>query len=162
MKATIKGSLNSGPRKSGNRAIADLVKEVEQRKKALQNLKVPLAKGAVFLDRWVQTNIRTEGGHVGGWTPFALGGRLAEDGGIDATAKLLRDTGRLAASFLPFHDDDDAGVQTDLDYAIDHHEGNGVPIRRLLPAKVEVRDDLRKIMRGHVATALSKNKGLKA
>ena len=96
---------------------------------------------------------RTEGGRVGGWEPFRYGGRLTNKG-VDTSAKLLQDTGRLRASFTPFHTLKTAGIFSDLDYAKNHQEGIGTPERRLLPKNAEVKEDIRNIVKGHVARAL--------
>lgn len=105
---------------------------------------------SVYLDRWVQTNFRTQGGGVGGWAPFKLGGRPTSGGGLDTAAKLLQDTGRLKASFIPFHGKFNAGIKSDLDYASTHEKGKGVPQRRMLPKRSEVNQDLLKIFKSEV------------
>lgn len=91
---------------------------------------------SVWLLRWVHKNFKTEGGEVGGWLPFKLGGRRRKGGAIDASAKLLQDTGRLRASFIPFYSRTNAGIGSSLPYAEAHDQGlpgRGLPARRLLP-----------------------------
>ena len=124
-------------------------KEMEARyKKRAEELKVmktPNKRIAIFLDRWVQLNFRTEGGNVGGWKPLALGGRFV-DGILDTSAKILQDTRTLQKSFLPFATNKNAGIGSDLDYAKPHEEGlNGLPRRRILPKNSEVRGDVKKL-----------------
>lgn len=113
----------------------------------------PFARVAVFLDRWVQKNFQTEGGNVGGWAPLRRGGRV-KNGKLDTSAMVLQDTGRLRASFLPFHDKDLAGIGSDVPYAIKHEEGqDGLPIRRMLPTEDEVKKEVTKILEKHVEDA---------
>lgn len=91
---------------------------------------------SIWLLRWVNDNFRSEGGKVGGWPPFKLGGRRKRGGGIDRTAKLLQDTGRLRASIQPFHSRRNAGVGSAIIYAGPHDTGlprRGLPQRRILP-----------------------------
>lgn len=118
-----------------------------RRAKQFKQLDVPNKRVAVFLDRWVQDNFRTEGGKVGGWKPLKLGGRVmyrqtAGGGkvrsGFDSTAKILRDTATLQHSFIPFSNKRTAGIGSDLDYSKSHDEGIGVPKRRILPLHREV------------------------
>lgn len=153
MKITFFARLNKRPLKSADATLADLRKQNADRIDRIAAIRTPMAKASIFLDRWVQSNFKTEGGKVGGWEPFALGGRATKSG-IDATATLLQDTGRLRASFAPFHSNKDAGIGSDLAYSELHHKGLGVPERRLLPEKNDVLLDVRRIMRNHVVDAL--------
>lgn len=132
---------------------------------------------AIMLDRWVLRNFRSQGGSVGGWTPFAVycvggprspykkvktcgRGRVLGKGKkrrLDKTAKLLQDTGRLRASFKLFYSDDDAGIGSNLDYAPPHERGQGhLPQRRMLPNDREVRRDITRIYENHIKKALKK------
>ena len=43
---------------------------------ALKNNGPAMLQVAVFLDSWVQRNIKSQGGNVGGWAPFKYGGRI--------------------------------------------------------------------------------------
>ena len=91
---------------------------------------------SIWLLRWVNQNFKTEGGGVRGWKPFKHGGRVLPGGQIDSSAKLLQDTGRLRASFHPFHSRKVAGVGSNLDYSLTHHMGlphRSLPARRLIP-----------------------------
>lgn len=128
------------------RELNDVSERLDKRRIEMAKIETPLSRAATFLDRWVQVNFRTEGGNVGGWLPFARGGRLLPNGSIDGSAKLLQDTGRLRASFLPFASKKDAGIVSDLPYAPIHHEGQGVPERRMLPKAREVVKDITKIL----------------
>ena len=120
----------------------------------LQDTKTPFKKISIFLDNWVQKNFKTQGQMVGGWEPFKIGGRWIKGKGLDTGAKLLQDTGRLRASFLPFASKNDAGIGSDLPYSKIHQEGKGVPKRRVLPQKGEVFDDAKKILENHVIKSI--------
>lgn len=111
----------------------------------LSDLDEPMAKVAILLDRWVQKNFKGEGDKAGGWDKFAkqkYGPNKGERGRwvgkgkdrkFDTSAKLLQDTGRLRASFKPFHSKNNAGIGSKLEYSINHEKGIGVPVRRMLP-----------------------------
>ncbi len=91
---------------------------------------------SIWLLRWVNENFRSQGGKVGGWKPFKLGGRRLPGGRVDRSAKLLQDTGRLRASFSPFHSRSVAGVGSDLNYSASHDLGlphRNLPARRIIP-----------------------------
>lgn len=110
-------------RRALNRLIEDMV-----------DLSTPNRRVAVLLDTWVQRNFQSEGGLVGGWKPFKLGGRRLPGGGIDYTAKLLQDTGQLRASFDTIFDSDSVEIWSDLYYAKFHEYGaRNLPQRRMLP-----------------------------
>lgn len=125
--------------------------KLDEARKSMTDLTTPNRRAAVFLDRWVQLNFKTEGGQVGGWEPFTYGGRLTHDG-VDTSAKLLQDTGRGRLSFLPFADKKQAGIGTEIDYMEQHDRGIGVTQRRILPEAAEVRQDLFEIYGTHVKT----------
>lgn len=131
--------------------VEELKKRHERKLSELKDMKKAYAKVASYLDRWVQTNFKTEGGKVGGWIPFALGGRWVKGKGLDTSAKLLQDTGRLKASFLPFSFKNNAGIGSNVEYSKKHEEGDGVPERRILPVKKEVINDTKKILDSEVA-----------
>lgn len=142
--------LQYDPTKEQQRKLERLKKKLDEARGAVRDASPAMHRVSVFLDQWVQTNIRTEGGKVGGWLPFALGGRWVKGFGLDRTAKLLRDTGALALSFRPFAAKNSAGIGSDLDYSEDHDEGIDVPQRRLLPEKAEVRKPVRDILDQYV------------
>lgn len=126
--------------------------ELRQRIEKLKNLREPNQKVAIILDRWVQRNFKTEGGHVGGWTPFKRGGRPLPGGGIDTTAKLLQDTGALRLSFRMFWDSKQAGIGSRLKYSKPHEEGTSrLPQRRMLPAERDVIRPILRVYNRHVA-----------
>lgn len=137
------------------------VKEVEvrqrQRRQRISNLSAPMTRVSIFLDSWVQRNFKAQGGLVGGWESFAEGGRLLKGGFLDTSAKLLQDSGRLRASFTPFATKKDAGIFSDLLYSEPHHKGlSGLPMRRMLPKKLEVAKEVKEILKQGVFEAIEK------
>ncbi len=127
--------------------------ELKKVRDNLSTIDHAMAKISILLDRWVQKNFRTEGGNVGGWKPFKAGGRWIRKGNatvLDTTAKLLQDTGRLRASFKPFATANMAGIGSALEYSETHNEGIGVPVRRMLPEKVEVDKEVTRLLENHV------------
>lgn len=135
-------------------SIAEVRADINQLRENLADIDEPLAKVSVLLDRWVQRNFRTQGGSVGGWRAFAAGGRLKPDGSVDASAKLLQDTGRLRLSFKPFHDANTAGIGSALRYSKVHEEGIGVPARRMLPKQADVGEQARRLLVGSLNEGL--------
>ena len=116
----------------------------------LKDKSVPYKKASIYLDRWVQTNFKTEGGKVGGWKPLAAGGRYKK-GKFDANAKILQDTARLKFSFIPWATKTNAGIGSDIPYSEPHEKGlNGLPMRRMLPRRREVIGDIREIFNQHI------------
>lgn len=125
-------------------------------------------KVSIYLDRWVQKNFRSEGGNLkdGKWPPFKYGGRLTSAGSkkaghaqdigsrkhVDASAKLLQDTGALRASHLPFYNRKDAGVGSDLKYAKFHNKPkkSKLPQRRTIPKIAEIKKEVLEIFQKHV------------
>ncbi len=111
------------------RALRKLQRKIKDPRPANRNV-------SIWLLRWVNENFKSEGGKVGRWKPFKLGGRKLPDGTIDTKAKLLQDTGRLRASFQNFYSKDVAGVGSPLDYSLAHELGlpsKNLPARRMIP-----------------------------
>jgi phage gpG-like protein len=127
---------------------------VNEARKDLKESKPAWKRVSIFLDQWVQQNFRTEGGKVGGWSPFSEFNLRAL---LDPSAKLLQDTGRLRLSFVPFATKNDAGIGSDLPYAEKHEEGEGaLPVRRMLPKGSEVKKDVREILEDFVGVTLKR------
>ncbi len=120
------------------RAVGDkhvLTRRLRVVARKVRRMHIPNRQIAVWLLRWVNENFKSEGGKVGGWKPFKLGGRRLPGGKIDRSAKLLQDTGRLRQSFNKFSSRRFAGVGTNLNYAISHEFGlphKNLPARRML------------------------------
>jgi phage gpG-like protein len=104
-----------------------------------KRIKYPLTANkavSAWLMRSVNSNFESQGGKVGGWEPFALGGRKLPSGQIDRKAKLLQDTGVLRGSFTNFYGRNHAGVGASAPYSIFHELGvasHRLPARRMLP-----------------------------
>jgi phage gpG-like protein len=127
--------------------------ELRRRIAKLTDLSGPNRKVAIVLDRWVQRNFKTQGGHVGGWTPFKRGGRPIPGGGIDTSAQLLQDTGALRLSFRMFWDSKRAGIGSRLKYSKPHEEGTSrLPQRRMLPEEADVIQPILRVYENHVAS----------
>ena len=129
--------------------VEQLKKELGARHKKLSAFKHVHKKAAIFLDQWVQQNFKSEGGKVGGWLPFAAGGRWRKGKGLDTSAKLLQDTGRLRLSYLPFATTREAGIGSKLPYSKSHEQGLGVPVRRVLPVDKDVRGAILSMFDAH-------------
>jgi len=126
-------------------------------KARLKNTRSTNAEISIMFDAWVQRNFKEQGGKVGGWKKLAAGGRWKGKGKsrkFDTSAKLLQDTGRLRASFIPFASITNAGIGSELPYAKAHDEGKGVPKRRILMLMKEVRGDIIKKYNIHVKESL--------
>ena len=108
-------------------------------------------QASIFLDRWVQKNIKSEGGNLKGedWPAFKIGGRWIKGRGLDTSAELLQDTGKLRLSYLPFHNNKNAGVGSALPYSKHHEHGEGVPVRRVLPVESEIRNSILAMFNAH-------------
>jgi len=127
--------------------------------KRIKNTRSANRKVSIWLVRWVNQNFKSQGGKVGGWKPFKHGGRRMPGGAIDASAKLLQDTGRLRISFNPFFSKTEAGIGSGLRYSITHELGyphRNLPARRMLPIASDpgVIAGIRKIYVAHVSKAL--------
>ena len=136
-------------------SVAEIKKLYARKKKHLLNTEPAMKKVAIYLDSWVHRNFKTEGALVGGWKPLQAGGRWGSRG-FDTSAKILRDTGVMEHSFVPFTAKDNAGIGTDLGYAKKHEKGEGVPKRKILPRKKDVMKRVREILKNHITLTRSK------
>lgn len=135
--------------------MAQFQRDIKKRAKKVGNLLPVHKKISILLDQKVQSNFKKEGSLFGGWVPFAAGGRRKKGGGIDTSAKLLQDTGKMRASHSPFFDKRNAGIGSDVPYSVKHNKGIGVPKRRTLPEAKEVQSDVFKIYDSHVKRSIS-------
>lgn len=132
-------------------SVEEIQRRLRRRVESIVDLRKPNQQVAIVLDRWVQRNFKTEGGNVGGWTPFKRGGRRLPGGGIDTSAKLLQDTGALRLSYRLFWNSEIVGIGSDLDYSKPHEEGDGrLPQRRMLPQERDVIRPILKVYTNHV------------
>lgn len=118
-------------------------------KRNLDDRRPAYKKVAVLFDQWVQRNFKLEGAFVGGWEPFAAGGRWVKGKGLDTTAKLLQDKGRMKSSFVPFVNARDVGIGSDIPYAKKHEKGVDVPERRMLPNSEEAKGPVNELLQKH-------------
>lgn len=140
------------------------VKEIKDKWKvrldSLKGASVPFKQSAIYLDRWVQLNFKNQGDSVGGWRPLAAGGRWINKNGkryLDTSAKILIDTSALRHSFTPWATNREAGIKSDLPYAIKHEEGrDDVPARRMLPKRREVISEINQIFHNFIRTSMRK------
>ena len=128
----------------------ELERQIESARERMADMRGPHKEASIMLDGWVQRNFRSEGGNVGGWLPLKAGGRWRRGVGLDTSAKLLQDTGRLRISFRPWATDNDAGIGSEIPYSINHEDGLGVPQRRMLPIRSEVAAALSDLFDKHV------------
>lgn len=116
----------------------------------LKDRRIPNKQISIDLYSFTMRNFQTEGVTVTGarWPELAAGGRWVGSGPnryFDRSAKLLQDTGQLRNSFVPFSDNDMAGVGAQRmsrsdgapsDLAEIHQEGLGhMPQREMLPRR---------------------------
>ena len=136
----------------------EIVKKNYEKKLArVQNMRTGFSKVATYLDSWGQKNFKDEGALTGStWEELASGGRWVRGKGLDPTAKILQDSGRLKASFQPFASKLNAGIGSDLPYAKTHEEGRGVPKRRMLPIRSEIISKAKAILKTTIARVLRK------
>lgn len=131
-----------------------LSKQIKKAQKACHSQKKPMKSISVYLDRWVQSNFKTEGGKVGGWQKLKHGGRYIK-GELDTTAKILQDTGALRLSFKPFASNKNAGIGSDLIYSKTHNYGypkKKIPQRRILPEHNDIDTDITDILNKYIQT----------
>lgn len=134
-------------------SIQEVRASLAAKRKVMSDMGTLNANIATYLDRWVQKNFKTEGGKVGGWEAFAPS-TLKKIAKTNRTpAKMLQDSGRLRSTFLPFADDKQAGIGTNLKSAsgapfpLYHQEGRGhLPQRRMLPEHAEVKKDIDRVV----------------
>jgi phage gpG-like protein len=127
----------------GNKTAEAFAAKLKRVTGKVQDLTQAHARISALLSKWVLQNFATEGGLVGGWVPFKHGGRI-KNGKLDTSAKLLQDTGHLRQSFHPFYSRKNAGIGSELPYAIKHEFGMGaLPARRMLPKADDVRDTVK-------------------
>jgi len=151
-----------------NKSVLDALKtKLNAAREGLKNDGPAMRQVAVYLDQWVQRNFQGKGRNVGGWIPFAYGGRLTTKAKanaksidwrryIQSNAQLLMDTGALRLSFLPFVRKGVAGIGSALPYSKPHEEGEGLPQRRMLPKNAEVEAPVFSILENFVAVQLRK------
>lgn len=116
------------------------------------------AKCTAFIGKWIQDNFKSEGAQAiggGGWEPLSdLTIALRRNKGREST-KILRDTGMLKNRWKRFYTDEDAYIESGVDYGWRHELGdsrntwNGypapIPQRKILPTKTQIWPGIKKI-----------------
>ena len=138
LKATVKPKLDKHK------------KELRAIQKKIADATVAHKKIGIIIEKWVSQNFKGQGSKVGRWPPFKLGGRRKKGGGIDTSAKLLQDTGLLRNSFHTVATKKKLVYGNPVPYAKTHEEGDGVPVRRMLPEYEDVRKDVIRIYQQHI------------
>lgn len=114
--------------------IRRLTQRLDRLTLRLKNPEQANREASIQLYGFVIKNFQQEGGLVGGWAPLAPA-TVKQKAKIGKELILVR-TGQLKASFVPFHDVANAGVGTNLPYAVDHEKGvksRNLPARHMLP-----------------------------
>lgn len=96
---------------------------------------------AVQMYQWFVQNFDNEGAKVGGWEPLRPA-TIRQKERLGKERMLVR-SGTLRQSFLPFSDEDNAGIGSELEYAEYHEKGNqsrNLPRRPMLPTRAAVQD----------------------
>lgn len=116
-----------------------------------------VAKGLMMqlltaVDIWVQRNFKTQGGNVGGWTPFAQS-TLRSMPKRRRPAKLLQDKGTLRSKWDMLADDKGRGIfRSATFYGLYHHYGipGKLPARQIIPNEGDIGDRVQKIWARHL------------
>ncbi len=116
------------------------IKEAKQRldkfRSTLKDHRTPNRMVAAQLYSWTIRNFQQEGALVGGWTPVTEATRKRKE--REGKEKLLVRTGALRASFVPFADNENAGIGSELEYSWFHQYSSpsrNLPARPMLPTR---------------------------
>lgn len=115
------------------------------------------AKCTLFIENWIQKNFRSEGAEsiTGKWEPLSdLTIALRRNKGRDTT-KILQDTGALRNQWKRFYTDEEAYLESGINYGWKHENGdpnntwNGypapIPQRKILPVKEQIWPGIKEI-----------------
>ena len=133
-------------------------KHIEDTHKKLKKRKDTNAKCTAFIGKWIQDNFRSEGVKAiggSGWVPLSdLTIALRRNKGSEST-RILQDIGDLRNKWKRFYTDQDAYIESGVDYGWKHQLGdpkntwNGkkapIPARPILPKKGQIRPGIKKI-----------------
>ena len=133
-------------------------KWIEETHKKLKRRKDTNAKCTAFLERWIQDNFKTQGQKAtgSGWKPLSpVTIEMRRKGKGTASAKILEDTGMLKNRWKRFYTDQDAYIESGVNYGWKHEEGDPnnrfmgrpapIPQRKILPKKAQIWPDIKKI-----------------
>jgi len=124
----------------------------------LRRKEVMFKKMSIYLMKWIDKNFKTEGRYAqGGWPKLAASTIRQRRGGGRGGVKILQDTGRGRASIRTKHTRSYAKAFTRLDYMVKHHEGKGVPQRKIIPEAKQVERPVMRIAQRHVEEAIRRS-----
>lgn len=135
---------------------------LDQVKRRLDKIKANLsqrrtanARAIALIDGWVQHNFKSEGEKVGGWAPLkesTIKGRRRNKSGL---VKILQSNGELRRNWKHIVDDDNAILQSGVDYGHYHNKGTSKMVQRqILPTKKEAWEIIRGIYEALIKKAL--------
>lgn len=117
--------------------IEAMERKLERFARAIARPREANREASIALYGFVARNFQREGALVGGWAPLAPA-TAREKAKIGKERMLVR-SGALKGSFVPFYSDVQAGVGSELEYSLYHHEGTDtIPARQLLPDRRQV------------------------
>jgi len=132
-------------------------KWIRDKHQRLKKRKDTHAKCTLFIENWIHKNFRSEGEEATGskWVPLSdLTIALRRNKGRDTT-RILQDTGDLRNKWKKFYTDEDAYVESGVNYGWKHELGDPnntwighpapIPQRKILPVKDQVWPGIKKI-----------------
>ena len=137
-----------------------LMRSMAGRSKKLSSRKQTNAMAVTLVDRWIMKNFQTEGQLAMGGTgwkplsPITIWHRRRKGGKIPGRVMILQDTGTMRQRWTHIADNDVAIIRSGVDYARSHQEGEGVPMRRILPLEKQIKPELMKIYGKFVSAAI--------
>lgn len=124
------------------------------------------AKCTAFIGTWIQKNFKSEGAEsIGGsWAPLSdLTIALRRNKGRETT-KILQDVGNLKNKWKRFYTDEDAYIESGVNYGWKHDQGdphntwNGypapIPQRKILPVSKQIWPGIKTIYKMFLSKAL--------
>jgi phage gpG-like protein len=126
--------------------------------KKLKRRKATNAKCTAHIGKWIQENFKSEGQKAvgGGWKPLSpVTVAMRRTGKGEGSPKILQDTGQLKNRWKRFYTDQDAYIESGVEYGWKHEEGDPhnrfmgrsapIPKRKILPTRKQIWPDIRKI-----------------
>lgn len=139
-----------------SKAWEDWIKETYEKVKRQKDTN---AKCTAYVAKWIQENFKSQGAKAldgKKWAPLSeLTIALRRKGPGVGSPKILEDTGNLKNRWKRFYTDQDAYVESGVNYAWKHEHGDPnnrwmgrpapIPRRKILPEKKHVWPDIKKI-----------------
>lgn len=133
-------------------------KRIDHIHKRLKERRATNAKCVVFLGKWIQDNFKSEGRKAiggGGWEPLSdLTIALRRNKGREST-RILQDIGNLKNKWKQFYTDQDAYIESGVNYGWKHNLGDPrnkwmghlapIPQRKILPTKKQIWPGIKEI-----------------